>query len=377
MISTSSKRLADGPRFNIGQLAHVIQQNCDISDAQYAGNYSLCIFLLKMREFYRWEKEIPLSQSLTTENVGDWIVAKENAWISLENKVFKPISLNGIEYEPFDTAAINLQLLPHGFVYSAGLGLFNKPHFFLGQLKSVEQKNDVTIYSSGCEYARDLVAPPAMSKDKNIFVRQEPLRRVIWEKIEEWQLKHDVNVPMAKVLACYGIDLNQNIINNEVLERALDSMSSIEANNVVLHELGETEAGTMLGSSWQEMLYQVPRSATQFTLRAVRDHLADCSIALPELIRSGSAASLHFYFANFTGIRKQIFPELFAAYQQWATDDAAKIGDTSNLNDLVRLGRAHWLRVANKLIAAFSQEQGTFDQAVTTIIESTGTHDPI
>jgi len=360
--------------FNIGQLTHAVQQNCDISDAQYAGHYSLCIFLLKMREYYRWEKEIPLYQSLTTENVGDWIVAKESAWERLENQALRPICLDGIEYEPFDAAAINRKLLPQGFVYSAGLGLFNKPHFFLAQLKSVEKQNDVTIYSSGCEYARDLVAPPAMSRDKKIYVRQESLRRVIWEKIEEWQLKHDLNAPMARVLRCYGIDLAHTPIDNDHLERTLDSMSAIEARNVVLHELGETEAGKTLGQAWQDMLYQVPRSATQFTLRAVRDHVADCSISLPELIRNGHGASLHFYFANFTGIRRQIFPELFAAYQQWATDEAVKISDTSELYKLVCLGRTRWQRVAHELIAAFNQDKKMFDQAVTQIVEVSGNH---
>ena len=46
------------------QLASAVQRNCDISDARYAGDYGLCTFLLKMREYYRWENELPFARSL-------------------------------------------------------------------------------------------------------------------------------------------------------------------------------------------------------------------------------------------------------------------------------------------------------------------------
>ncbi len=36
------------------ELISQVQHNCDISDANHAGNYTLCIYLLKMREYYRW-----------------------------------------------------------------------------------------------------------------------------------------------------------------------------------------------------------------------------------------------------------------------------------------------------------------------------------
>ncbi|HKJ07631.1 MAG TPA: hypothetical protein VKA76_00940, partial [Gammaproteobacteria bacterium] len=41
-----------------------VQKNCHISDARYAGDYTLCIYLLKMREYYRWEKGYSLDASL-------------------------------------------------------------------------------------------------------------------------------------------------------------------------------------------------------------------------------------------------------------------------------------------------------------------------
>ena len=34
-------------------LIQTVQRNCHIADARHAGDYTLCVYLLKMREFYR------------------------------------------------------------------------------------------------------------------------------------------------------------------------------------------------------------------------------------------------------------------------------------------------------------------------------------
>lgn len=41
---------------NLQALSTAVQHNCDIADAQHARNFTLCTYLLKMRELYRWEK---------------------------------------------------------------------------------------------------------------------------------------------------------------------------------------------------------------------------------------------------------------------------------------------------------------------------------
>lgn len=60
--------------FDLKTLTESVQKNCHISDAQYAGHYTLCVFLLKMREYYRWENAIPQSQRLPKEAVGKSVV---------------------------------------------------------------------------------------------------------------------------------------------------------------------------------------------------------------------------------------------------------------------------------------------------------------
>ncbi|MGD8593305.1 MAG: hypothetical protein PVF82_10765 [Gammaproteobacteria bacterium] len=325
---------------NLGELAQTVQTNCHISDARHAGSYSMCIFLLKMREYFRWEHQIPLSQQLEKAAISEWLLEKEQSWEDVEDHPYVPLVLERGEVEPFDAKQVNEELNPLGYVYSSGYGVFNKPHFFLGQLKKTYKKNDVTIYVSACEYARDLVAPPAMSQGDTIFIREESLRRMIWEKIEEWQWKKDQDTAMARVLHFYRKEKD--------VERILDHLCDNESNNVLLHEIGETEAGNLLGHEWEEMLNDIPRSKTELQIRAVRDHLADCISTLPALLEAENIPSLHFYFANFTAMRKELFPSAISAYKQWV-----QTGELSHIDKMASAGKHYWRDMAKDVLATW------------------------
>jgi hypothetical protein len=322
---------------NLGQIAEAVQTNCHISDAKHAGSYSMCIFLLKMREYYRWEHEIPLSQKLAKADVGTWLFEREQIWERYENEPYQPLPLASGELDPFNAAAINQELVPLGYVYSSGYGLYHKPHFFLGRLNKKIEKNNAIIYISSCEYARDLVAPPAMTIDNTIFIRQESLRRFIWEKIEEWQWKQDHNTPMGRTLAHYA--------HEDDMESVLDHICDDESNNVLLHEIGEGEVGKLLGDEWEQMLAEIPRSKLELQIRSVRDHLADCLSTLPALIEEERHPSLHFYFANLTAMRKQLFPTAYNAYEKWVSS-----GDMKLLKSTVESGKEHWLNTSHQLL---------------------------
>ena len=58
-------------KHEIKQFIKTVQHNCHIADALYAGDYTLCVYLLKMREMYRWEQGIDFNKMLTTDDVGD------------------------------------------------------------------------------------------------------------------------------------------------------------------------------------------------------------------------------------------------------------------------------------------------------------------
>lgn len=328
---------------NLGHLISTVQDNCHISDARYAGNYTMCIFLLKMREMYRWEHDLPLTAPLPRDDLGDWLVAREQQWDALEANDYAPLAVNTGEFDPFDAEAINAVLLPHGLVYSGGYGLHHKPHFFLGSLVRTEQRQGLDIHISSCEYARDLVAPPAMMRQNTVFIRQESLRRSLWERVEGWQWnKSNADTPMGRALATYGKQLD--------FERLLDRMTDDETEAVILHEVGEAMAGAELGPQWEAMLVEVASSKAEFVARAARDLLADCLSTLPTLIADGNDASLHFYFANLTGMRKHLFPELAEAYERWLAG-----GRLEALNDTVKRGQEQWLARGQQALAAFGR----------------------
>ena len=335
-------------------LTTTIQHNCHISDAQFAGQYTLCVFLLKMREYYRWEKGIPLSHPLPRKPLGDWLTAREAFWDELDTQSFAPLTIHGQTYDPFDTAAINQHLLPLGYVYSGGIGVYHKPYFFLGRLEKSASQGDITLLVSAEEYARDLVAPPAMLLDDTVFIRKESLRRVIWERIEEWHYKKRQDTPMARPLACY-----QKNPSTEDMETILDLFTANELEAVLLHEAGEAQATELLGQAWEELLDTLPRSRAELLARAVRDHLADCLSTLPVLVETENTPSLHFYFANFNGMRRELFPEALEAYQGWV--------DSGNLMPLKRLyqsGRQRWQALAQQMLDLHRQHTANLAEAI-------------
>jgi hypothetical protein len=340
---------------NLGQLVNTVQKNCHISDARHAGDFTLCIFLLKMREFYRWEHDIPFAHNLPKDEVGAWIQEREGMWSDLESSAFESLPLEGCTLDPFDAETANRELIPQGYVYSGGYGRFSKPHFFLGTLLKKEQRAEYTVYISSCEYARDLEAPPAMLQDKTIYIRQESVRRFLWEKIEEWRWNRK-NEVMERALACYAFEIDMN--------SALERMTENETEAMILHELGEGLAGEKLGPDWQKMLATFSRSKAEIMVRAVRDILADCLSTLPGLLASNNTASLHFYFANFTGMRKHLFPEALEAYRRWATAD-----DHQALRVLVESGQRRWLETAHAIMNLYREKGEQAGTAIENLLE--------
>ena len=341
---------------NLQRLSATVQRNCHISDALHARDYTLCVYLLKMREYYRWEKGYSFKEALPSTAVGDWVTAREQLWEQLEDSTFEPLRVGDQRYDPFDTEQINQALLPQGLVYSAGYGGNARPHFFLGKLLRDERFANYTILISEKEYARDLTAPPGMSLQKTIFIRRESLRRMLWEKIEEshW---YPCDNAMARAMAHYDFEEN--------LEAALDQMTDNEIEAVILHEIGEVLAGDMLGEAWHDMLAALPHAKAELMVRAVRDHLADCLSTLPGLLETGHPAQLHFYFANIKAMRRELFPSLLDAYQAWHSQ-----GDIDALKVQVRRGRTHWQQLAQQLLAQ-RRPDGTPDIAgIEALIES-------
>ena len=322
-------------------LCETVRYNCGVADARHACDYSMCVYLLKMREYYRWERGRGFGDALPNEALGAWIGEREALWRGLEDKPFRKLLIEGRAFDPFETAAINRRLNPRGRVYSGGFGNNGVPHFFLGRLESKQTRDGVQVLVSSAEYARDLAAPPAMSQNGVIFVRRESIRRMIWEKLTEWRWDRARNA-MAKALSYYDFDGD--------LERALDAMTQNEIETVTLHEIGEIEAGRLLGKKWYDMLARLPRSRAETMVRAVKDNLADSIAVLPALAGGRKIPSLHFHVASLTALRKKLFPSLTDAYRDWR-----RSGSLDALEKLAAPARRHWQRSANRLLEIFER----------------------
>lgn len=321
-------------------LSQQIQQNCHISDAQYAGNYTLCIYLLKMREFYRWESQLPFSKKLDNNDIGEWLTQREGLWNDIDEQPLANLRINNQEFELFENAIINKELEKQQLVYSGGYGLYGKPVFFLGELLHKEIRDDFTLYISGKEFARDLAAPPGMLQNKTVYIRRESLRRFIWEKYEE-SFWHKQENPLSRALACYDF--------KNKTEEALESMTDNEVDTVLQHEIGEIMAGKLLGAQWEEMLITLPPSQAEIMARAVRDNIADMLNTLPRLLEKNDASQLHFYFANLSSMRKLIFPALTLAYKNWI-----ETKNTSKLKTLINEASEHWINMAKQMLTLYN-----------------------
>ena len=337
-------------------LQSIVQTNCHISDAQYAGNYTLCIYLLKMREYYRWESQLPFGKPLSNDDIGHWLSEREQLWTQLENHDYAALTINATQVDPFETCAVNALINDQGLVYSGGYGHYGKPVFFLAELQLKQIQDDYTIYISGRELARDLAAPPGMAQDKCVYIRRESLRRFIWEKFEESHWHKDENA-LSRALACYNF--------NQQPETALENMTDHEIDTVLLHEIGEIKAGQILGEEWEQMLANLPRSQAELMARAVRDHLADALSTLPELIKTSAAAQIHFYFANLSSLRKVIFPSLMQAYKEWHASQ-----NDSAIRSLINQSLRHWRSTAQQMISLHKTHGAACQPHLETLIKS-------
>lgn len=326
------------------ELQKTVQRNCHITDAAHAENYTLCIYLLKMREYFRWEQGYELLGQLSKDGLANWVSERESLWESLEDDDFQTLFISGQQFDPFDNKAINQLLNEDGFIYSAGLGMQCKPNFFLGKLHQIEEQDGIQILTSSDEYARGLVAPPAIAQGETIVIRREALQHYLWGKVEEWRWKKYDN-PVGKALANYPFEDDP--------QQALDLLTNAEIETVRQHEIGEVRAGKMLGEAWNQLLLQLPRSKAEFMVRAVRDHLADALETLPGLLEDENPARLHFYFGSLSPMRKEMAPGLMRAYSDWSDSASLKA-----LEAMIPESQEHWQETSDDVLALYGNYEG-------------------
>jgi hypothetical protein len=309
-----------------------------------------------MREFYRWESGLPPLQPMAREAVGAWLSAREALWDGLEGESLRELPLPGGNADPFDVPGVNAVLAPLGLVYGAGYTAPGRPSFFLGVLESEQQREGLLVRTSGREYARGLSSPPAALQDGTIYLRQESLQRWLWEKYEAWTLRRPEG-PFKRALDAHGYA--------QEAEAAVPRMAQAQAETLVLHELGEARAGALLGADWRLMRQALGERRTELHVRAVRDLLADCRVTLPRLLQRGDQAALHFWFANFEGLRAELAPGLARAYEAHDSGDGGQALALA-LND----GATHWQAVCEQVLALHRRHGASAQPHIRTLLES-------
>jgi hypothetical protein len=290
-----------------------------------------------MREYFRWIHALDFEHNLDSERMSSWLREKEETWDQVVDKNFRPIHLEKDQFDAFDTCNINQLITNSKLFYHAGIGQKATPHFFIADLVDSYDHDSIRISITGNEYARDLTAPPAISTQSEIIVRQESLKRMCWERYQEWHWNQYDN-PMGTALAFYPFE--------DSIAEALQQMVETEQETLIQHELGEMHITRQFGPEWSSMMLGLLGSKAELMARAVRDHLADCLYTLPKLLEINNPASIHFYFANLTHIRKDLFPSALQAYQRWAQGY-----QTATLQKLTENAAQHWEKTIQSILA--------------------------
>ena len=326
-----------------GTLVGAVQANCHIADARHAADLPLCIYLLQMREFYRWERGIAFGAVLDREAVGQWLSQREQLWSRVEACELQPLPLEGRLFDPHDADALNAVLGPRGLAYGAGSTAAERPTFFLAQLHRAEWRDDgLQLQVCDREFARGLAAPPAaLANGRIIVLRRESLARWLWEKFEAFSLRRTEG-PFKALVDAYALH------DGTAFVAALPRLVDEQCETLLLHELGEHRAGRWLEPGWSAMRMVLSQRRTDLHVRAVRDHLADLEVTLPTLLERGADAALHFWFANYDGVRAQLFPSLKQAYVAWHRGDAGVA-----LQQATQRGSAHFRRLAREVLELY------------------------
>ena len=330
--------------------------NCDVSDSRYWGFYSICGLLMGLRTMFMSAKGIEPWGKVDQAEVTAWIQRKEAAWEELDGEDLRALHINGTTFDPFDVASINDALREEGLVYGAGYGLFKKPSFFLAKLDASSTIQGCNVYSAGKELARDLFWSPGLMQGRDIFLRFEPLKMLLWDKYQEAQAKN--NRALEYGFTEYGFAPGLALDGD--FEARFDELTRAYAGIVLDHEIGESVEDV---PEWGELLMQADDKQSEFFLRAVKDLIADTSDCGPikRTIKEKNKGDLSFCIALIDRFRLKMYPELRQAFDVFAGNE-----DWQLVEDARRIVYARMLRLRDELVEIFkeSKDQTAFKDKI-------------
>lgn len=340
----------------IEDMAAQVQRNCTISDAQYAGNFSVCGLALRLRDLYKWEKGFEPWLEEESSVMLEWIGRKEEEWESLTGGDLADISIEGINYGPFELEKINTHLQPRGFYYGAGFVHGLRPTFFLAPVEETREEEGTAILILGRELARDLMAMPAMTQNDFVLVRRESARLFLWNQL--FFVKSSGKEALQFALKAYGVDDR----DPASLRRILDRVSSDELETYIHHELGEIRETSFDRTLWRELLTAFPHTPVELLARSLKDILADTGEygSIRHMIKEKRSSSLGLYVAFLDGIKKEMFPEISPVFKTFTRN-----GEWSPIQEAAAAAYHRAKRYADAVIGIFQEgkETGDFEKA--------------
>ncbi|QCQ21089.1 Sfum_1244 family protein [Desulfoglaeba alkanexedens] len=336
---------------DISAIAAQVQHNCHVSDANFGSTFSLCGFLLRLRELYKWESGLSPWEEPEPATLLKWIEDRESFWEPLFDQEFRPITWNGTAFDPFDAEGINRTLRPRGYVYGAGYVTGMKPSFFLGELVSSKTIGELRVDVVGKELARDLFTSPAMRLENQIFARRQPMTAFLWGHL--FEMKHSALNALQFAVGQYGVSLEELRRSPRDRASSIVAMAHAELDIWIHHELGEVFQEGFEVDTWREIVGSHAGTPVEIYARAIKDILADTHRhgLLGHIARHRLAASLAFYVAFLPPFSKILFPEILRAFKVFRTS-----GDWESIEDVRKKAYERTRSLAASLVTLHGQQ---------------------
>ena len=308
-----SNILKTGLNPEIQKLKGQVMANCHRSDARYAGSFSLCGLLLRLRDFFRWENNLWPWSDVDSEKVLTWIEERETLWEGLDEDP-QPLLWNGRELDPFESDGLNDDLAEQNLYYGSGYAAFLKPSFILAQTMRREKVDGYQVIYLERELARDLFTVPAQTQGKVILARKRPLAAYLWDTI--LHAGGPRRTAMDAAVAEYGLSRSDLETQPQGWLERFHKLLDDELESAVSHELGEIRDEVFPKETWRSIVGSYPHTRIELLARTIKDMLADTGDGgrLRFLIQGTRLASLAIYTAQLDGLAEKMFPEMEAAF---------------------------------------------------------------
>ena len=303
----------------LAELLPQVRANCAVADASVAGRFSLCGLLLRLRNLYKWERDIPPWQEQDTSEVLAWVSQREELWERVLEDDPQPLTLDGELFDPFDTEGINDRLAPYGLLYGAGRVGGQAPVFFLAHLDESFRHNGLRVHRLGREYTQDILFLPGLRQGDNIYLRTRPFPYLVWDLLAD--PRPSLAAFKRYALKAYGLEHTRLLDQPswELLTPVLEG----EMNTVLWHELGEASDAAGAAQLLARAANGHPGSDVEHFVRGVKDLLADCGPGgrLAHIIEARARGTLALYPVWLAGFLRLLFPEIIPAVERFMENE--------------------------------------------------------